>query len=221
MIDKKAEIIHEYEETKNIPVDFRYTEYVESYESYMIKMGLDPEKIEDRYNLALLAKAQQNEDKFQGIMEITLQHNIPDTAEYALKNINAMFEDFLMEIGRRLKKERIKKGYSVSELSQLSGVAATIIYRIESSANSVGLRSLLRLMWSLNVSPAQLIPFDEYAHSKTFGDVIEEMTSNLSPKQKQYLLKVIMTDIGFLNADSNLIKSDIEYSNGIIVENKK
>lgn len=26
-------------------------------------------------------------------------------------------EDFLMEIGRRLKKERIKKGYSVSELS--------------------------------------------------------------------------------------------------------
>lgn len=47
------------------------------------------------------------------------------------------------------------------------------------------------------------------------------MTSNLSPKQKQYLLKVIMTDIGFLNADSSLIKSDIEYSNGIIVENKK
>ena len=95
MIDKKAEIIHEYEETKNIPVDFRYTEYVESYESYMIKMGLDPEKIEDRYNLALLAKAQQSEDKFQGIMEITLQHNIPDTAEYASKNINSMFDDFL------------------------------------------------------------------------------------------------------------------------------
>lgn len=95
MTDKKAEIIHEYEEMKNIPMDFRYTEYVESYESYMIKMGLDPEKIEDRYNLALLAKAQQSEDKFQGIMEITLQHNIPDTAEYALKNINSMFDDFL------------------------------------------------------------------------------------------------------------------------------
>lgn len=95
MTDKKAEIIHEYEEMKNIPMDFRYTEYVESYESYMIKMGLDPEKIEDRYNLALLAKAQKSEDKFQGIMEITLQHNIPDTAEYALKNINAMFDDFL------------------------------------------------------------------------------------------------------------------------------
>ena len=95
MTDKKAEIIHEYEEMKNIPMDFRYTEYVESYESYMIKMGLDPEKIEDRYNLALLAKAQKSEDKFQGIMEITLQHNIPDTAEYALKNINSMFDDFL------------------------------------------------------------------------------------------------------------------------------
>lgn len=81
-------------------MDFRYTEYVESYESYMIKMGLDPEKIEDRYNLALLAKAQKSEDKFQGIMEITLQHNIPDTAEYALKNINSMFDDFCIETKR-------------------------------------------------------------------------------------------------------------------------
>lgn len=130
-------------------------------------------------------------------------------------------EDLLTEIGRRLKEERIKKGFSVSELSQVSGVAATIIYRIESSINPVGLRSLLKLMWSLNVSPDQLIPFDEYAHSKNFGDVIEEMCCNLSPMQKQYLLKIIKTDIGFLNADSNLIKSDIEYSNGIILENKK
>ena len=39
MTDKKAEIIHEYEEMKNIPMDFRYTEYVESYESYMITVS--------------------------------------------------------------------------------------------------------------------------------------------------------------------------------------
>lgn len=95
MADKKAEIIHEYEELKNIPLDFRYTEYVEAYSSYMIKMGLDPEKIQDRYNLALLDRAQQNQDEFQGIMEITLQHNIPDTAVYALINIDAMFENFM------------------------------------------------------------------------------------------------------------------------------
>lgn len=36
------------------------------------------------------------------------------------------------EIAQRLKKIRIAKGYSVAELSSLSGVAATIIYRIES-----------------------------------------------------------------------------------------
>lgn len=130
-------------------------------------------------------------------------------------------EELLLEIGRRIKEERIKKGYTVSELSNLSGVAATIIYRIESLTNPVGLRSLLKLMWCLNVSPEQLIPFEEYMHAKTFGDVIEDLTRDLSPTQKNYLLKIIKTDIGFLNADSNLIKSNIEYSNGIIVENKK
>lgn len=130
-------------------------------------------------------------------------------------------ELLLLEIGRRLKEERIRKGYSVSELAQLSGVAATIIYRIESATTAVGLRSLLRLMWCLNVPPEQLIPYDEYSHEKTFGEAIEEITCNLTPKQRQYLVKVIKTDIGLLNADSKLVKSDIEYSNGIIVEHSK
>ena len=130
-------------------------------------------------------------------------------------------EELLLEIGRRLKEERIRKGYSVSELSQLSGVAGTIIYRIESESTPVGLRSLLKLMWCLNVPPEQLIPFDEYAHEKTFGDVIEEITCNLTPKQRQYLIRVIKTDIGLLNADSSFIKSDIEFSNGLIAEKTK
>ena len=95
MTDKKAETIHEYEELKNIPEEFRFTEYIEAFGSIMIKMGLDPERIEDRYNSALLFKAQKASDKYQGIMELTLQHNIPDTAEYSLKNLNEMFDSFL------------------------------------------------------------------------------------------------------------------------------
>lgn len=119
----------------------------------------------------------------------------------------------LLEIGRRLKEERIRKGYSVSELSLLSGVATTIIYRIESSKTAVGLRSLLRLMWCLNISPERIIPYDEYKHDKTFGDEIEKITCNLTPKQKRYLIKVIETDIGLINAD-------VECSNGRLPNNQ-
>lgn len=108
MADKKAEIIHEYEELKNIPEEFRFTEYVEAYGSFLIKMGLDPERIEDRYNAALLLKAQKNSDKFQGIMEITLQHNIPDTAEYSLKNIDEMLNSFL-DRDEKVRKIGLKK----------------------------------------------------------------------------------------------------------------
>ena len=54
-------------------------------------------------------------------------------------------------------------------------------------------------MWCLNVPPEKLIPFDEYAHEKTFGDVIDEITCNLTPKQRQYLIRIIKTDIGLIN----------------------
>lgn len=116
------------------------------------------------------------------------------------------------EIAQRLKKIRIAKGYSVAELSSLSGVAATIIYRIESKTSSVGFKSLLRLMWALNVSPEKLIPFDEYAHEKTFGEEVETLTCNLTPRQKQYLLQIIRTDLGLLNIDtsSNSLVSGFE-----------
>jgi len=107
------------------------------------------------------------------------------------------------EIAQRLKKLRITKGYSVAELSKLSGVATTIIYRIEKETSTLGLKSLLRLMWALNVPPERLIPFDEHAHEKTFGDEVEALTCNLTPRQKQYLLQIIRTDLGLLNIDTS------------------
>jgi hypothetical protein len=217
MTDKKAEIIHEYEEMKNIPMDFRYTEYVESYESYMIKMGLDPEKIEDRYNLALLAKAQQSEDKFQGIMEITLQHNIPDTAEYALKNINSMFDDFLYR-DEKVRKIGIKmNGMEPVYLLKIrdTDILPEYIFIPENLPNIDYLKKIQH-EWFVKT-----VYVREHKLEEQTKELLNISGSKLSPKQEKYLLKVIMTDIGFLNADSSLIKSDIEYSNGIIVENKK
>ena len=95
MEDKKAMLIHEYEEIKDIPESFRFTEYVEAYETYMIKMGLNPEEIENRYSKALLLKAKSDTNDVQGVMEVTLQHNLNDIAEYASKNIDTMLKDFM------------------------------------------------------------------------------------------------------------------------------
>ena len=120
---------------------------------------------------------------------------------------------FLDEIGQRLRKERLNKGYTISELSQLSGVATTILYRIEKLTSPVGLRSLLRLMWALNVPPEKLIPFEEHAHVITFGESVEELTRNLTPRQQQYLLQIIKTDIGLINIDSSRHKLVAGYEN--------
>ena len=125
-------------------------------------------------------------------------------------------DSLLTEIGSRLKAERIRQGFSVAELSELSGVAGTIIYRVENQTNPVGLKSLLRLMWALNVPPEKLIPFNEVIQKKTFGEVVEDITHSLTPRQKQYLIKIIQTDIGFLNAEQDFIKNDFKFSNGLI-----
>lgn len=95
MEDKKAMLIHEYEEIKDIPESFRFTEYVESYGTYMIKIGLNTEEIENRYSKALLLKARSDTSDVQGVMEVTLQHNLNDIAEYASKNIDTMLKDFM------------------------------------------------------------------------------------------------------------------------------
>ena len=60
MKDSKAEIIHEYEELKNIPEEFRFTEYVEAYDSHMIKMGLALLNLILSLAMDLLLKKQNN-----------------------------------------------------------------------------------------------------------------------------------------------------------------
>lgn len=122
----------------------------------------------------------------------------------------------LLEVGRRVERERIRQGYTVPELSIISGVAISVLYRIEKGTSPIGMRSLLRLMWALNKSPEKLIPYEEQVHKKTFGEIVEDMTQCLSPKQKNYLIKLIWSEIGFLSVDkenNTNVLSCVDYYN--------
>lgn len=117
-MDEKAEIIHDYEEKQGIPDELRYTEFIESYGGHVIKLGLRPEKVNDRYGQALLdlKLAQQNEVTL--VLEVTLEHNIKDYAEFAIKNWNNMFNQFLTR-KERLRRAGIKDARGVTYLLQI------------------------------------------------------------------------------------------------------
>ena len=182
MIDKKAETIHEYEALENIPEEFRFTEYVESFGSIMIKMGLDPERIEDRYNSALLLKAQKASDKYQGIMEITLQHNIPDTAEFSLKNINEMFNSFLCR-DEKLRKIGIKKGDS--QAVYLLKIRDTDILpeylHIPDDVPDKEELKTIRHEWFIKI-----VYLHEHKLEEQTKELLNIANSKLSPKQERY-----------------------------------
>lgn len=86
---------------------------------------------------------------------------------------------------------------------------------MEQGTANIGLTCLLKLMWCLNISPDKIIPYDVGKHQKKFGDVIEELTHEFTPVQKQYLLKTIKADIELLKLDSKSVKPYTEYSNSI------
>ena len=130
---------------------------------------------------------------------------------------NEKLQIVISEIIRRIKQERLRQKYSVPELALLSGISTSVLYRMEQGTANIGLTCLLKLMWCLNISPDKIIPYDAGNHQKKFGDVIEELTHEFTPVQKQYLLKTIKADIELLKLDSKSVKPYTEYSNSISI----
>lgn len=118
MRDEKAKIIHDFEEKQEIPDALRYTEFIESYGEYAIKLGLKPEKVNDRYGQALLDLKLAHQNEFTLVLEVTLEHNIKDYAEFAIKNWDNMFHQFLTR-GERLRRAGIKDNSGVTYLLQI------------------------------------------------------------------------------------------------------
>lgn len=103
MIDKKAQIIHEYELKKSIPEVLWYTEYVPSYECYKIKLGINPQYIDERYSKALIEFQEEEYEDIKFILEITMDHNITDTTEFSSNNLENMLKSFMT------RKERLRR----------------------------------------------------------------------------------------------------------------
>ncbi|WP_343703230.1 helix-turn-helix transcriptional regulator [Chitinophaga sp.] len=66
-------------------------------------------------------------------------------------------EDFLKELGERLKIARKKKGITIAELENLTGIHGTVISKIENGKKNIWITTLVRLAEGLEVKMGKLV----------------------------------------------------------------
>lgn len=66
-------------------------------------------------------------------------------------------EEFLLEMGIRIRRKRLEMGLTISELSRISGISAVAIQRLELGEVGINIWNFCRLCKALKVSADKLL----------------------------------------------------------------
>jgi transcriptional regulator with XRE-family HTH domain len=75
--------------------------------------------------------------------------------------VNEKYEKLLIILGSRIKKQRLKKRLTQSELSALIDCEIKSIQRIEKGKMNMSIKILISLSEALEIPPATLLSYDE------------------------------------------------------------
>jgi len=98
-----------------------------------------------------------------------------------------MMANILDGVAKNIYIEMDKKGFSLRELSEVSGVSYSHLSRIFNSENNMSLPVFLKLAYALRVSPGDLFPYD-INKRKTYGERFDEMTKEMDLPTSNFLL---------------------------------
>lgn len=177
-MSEKADIIARYEMEHNIPEVSRFTEYVDEYQENMLKMGIKPKFVEDRYNEALKERdKKEKKDLPVAVFYIEDEHNLKDTATYSMDNIENMFSDFAC---RKIKERKL--GIKIEDdvfylVRQLDSKEYPELLDIPENENKYMLEEY-RYQWFI-----KLIQIKERLLIEETERIISLSNSNLSAKQ--------------------------------------
>lgn len=97
-------------------------------------------------------------------------------------------ELLVKEIGKNVRKEREKRNWSSTELSNRSNINNSHIYKIESGLGNIGIAAVLKFCIAFGISPNDLIPLDDVQKVRTNGDRFDEITRNAGVETVNFLL---------------------------------
>lgn len=115
-----------------------------------------------------------------------------------------LLEAALKNIGKRLKEERLRQNISVSNLSKLSHVSESTIYRYERGGNSIELQVLIKIVPALKLDIAKVISINDIAKEETAGETFSYIVRGQSKKHIKFLLEIIKNMIYFCRLEKKV-----------------
>jgi len=105
----------------------------------------------------------------------------------AKRNADGSIEKNQIEIGSRVQMLRKKAGFSREQLSERSNLSVQSICKIESGNRNFRIQSLIAISGALGVSADYILGLSKYSDD----DNMMCMLSSLSPKGKEFMLKIM------------------------------
>lgn len=107
----------------------------------------------------------------------------------------------LYDIGQQIRKIRMERGMSQTDLAIAVDTSRNVISKWESGENAIRMDSLLRLAAELKVPPTAIIPGS--TNKTDEADLLFSQLQTLDSSQKQFVLKTIKTLIKGLKAEES------------------
>ena len=102
-------------------------------------------------------------------------------------------DDFLKQVGARIKEARQKKGLSQMSLAEKIEISLPYMSEIENGKRNPGLETFARLTEALEVSADQLLMTDNPKVSAMLDEDLSELLKDCSVQEKKAILKVAQT----------------------------
>lgn len=101
----------------------------------------------------------------------------------------------IVDVGRRIKEERVKRGMSMSRLAELANVSTSHISKVETAKCEIGLKSLIKIATALEMNASDFLPEAERASGMTNGGLtngerFDLITKGVSHKKVELALKI-------------------------------
>lgn len=117
---------------------------------------------------------------------------------YSLVDDKDKMDAILEETTRNVMRYTDLAGISVEELSSRTGISKGQLYKMRNGRAVLGLRSLIKIGFVLQLPPGTFIPYEKkQIHRRSIGDKVNDMCLYCSKKTKNHILAMIKEQVEY------------------------
>lgn len=99
----------------------------------------------------------------------------------------------LHEIGKNVRKYRMKYNLSIDKLADLAGITKGTLYKVEKGSTGIGLVVLLKISYVLQIPISDFVPFSysEAKDRKSLGETIDDICCGMPKETELFILNFV------------------------------